>query len=180
MSWLLPLLLGVALTALLAVHARPLVASLWLAASSALLSVILYLIGLPYLAVVELSVGAGLITVLLAFAVSMAEDETLYRPILPRWVAAALAAGSAGILLWSLWPGLSAVVAQDGTDASFFEQVWANRQADILLQVVVVFTGVVGVLNLLADVQTREVPLPQPDVESGPEPAREVAQEVAR
>jgi uncharacterized MnhB-related membrane protein len=168
MSWLLPVLLGAALAALLAVHARPLVASLWLAASSALLSVVLYLIGLPYLAVIELSVGAGLITVLLAFAISMAEDETLYRPVLPRWLALVLTLVSTGLLLWSIWPGLAAAVAGTNTDGSFFEQVWYLRQADVLLQIVVVFTGVVGVLNLLADIQTRSMP------EAGP------IQEVAR
>jgi uncharacterized MnhB-related membrane protein len=162
MFWLLPVLLGVALTALLAVHARPLVASLWLAASSALLSVVLYMIGLPYLAVVELSVGAGLITVLLAFAVSMAEDETRYRPVLPRWLAVVLTLGSVGLLLWSIWPGLAAVAAGTGTDGSFFEQVWYLRQADSLVQIVIVFTGVVGVLNLLADIKTSDTPAAEP------------------
>jgi hypothetical protein len=71
------------------------------------------------------------------------------------------------LLLWSLWPGLAAVVSSTGTDASFFEQTWYNRQADVLLQIVIVFSGVVGVLNLLADVQTRSA--------VGNEPAQEAA-----
>lgn len=161
MLWILPLLLGMVVCAALAVQARPLVAALWLACCSALLSVALYLLNAPALAVVELSVGAGLITVLLAFAISMAEDDTQYRPVLPRWLSVLLVLAAAGGIVWLLWPGLAGYQMTGGMDASFFEQVWYSRQADLLLQIVIIFAGVVGVLNLLGDIQT----VPQPDEE---------------
>ena len=71
------LLLLAGLCAGMAVRTRPLHAALWLAALSAVVSILFYRMGAPELAVVELSVGAGLITVLLAFAISMAEDLSL-------------------------------------------------------------------------------------------------------
>lgn len=161
MLWIWPLLLGMLMCAALAIQTRPLIAALWLACCSALLSVVLYLLNAPALAVVELSVGAGLITVLLAFAISMAEDETQYRPVLPRWLSLGLVLAAAGGMAWLLWPGLAAFQPSGGTDASFFEQVWYSRQADLLLQIVIVFAGVVGVLNLLGDIET----VTQPDEE---------------
>ena len=69
------LIVGLILSAILTVRARPLTAALWLAVLSAITALLLYRLGAPEVAVIELSVGAGLITVLLAFAISMAEDE---------------------------------------------------------------------------------------------------------
>ena len=54
------LLLGAVVCAGMAVRARPLHAALWLAALSALISIVLYRLGAPEVAVIELSVGAGL------------------------------------------------------------------------------------------------------------------------
>lgn len=150
--WL--LLAGTVVCAIMAVHARPLVAALWLAGSSALLAILLYQIGAPALAVIELSVGAGLITVLLAFAISMAEEETQYRPVLPRWLSLLLVAAAVVALGWLLWPGVATLPAPPAADAPFYEHVWSNRRADLLLQVVIIFAGVVGILNLLGDIHT--------------------------
>ena len=57
------LLLAAIVCAAMAVRARPLHAALWLAALSALIAIVLYRLGAPEVAVIELSVGAGLITV---------------------------------------------------------------------------------------------------------------------
>lgn len=162
MSYIWLPLLGTIVCAIIAVHARPLVAALWLAGSSALLAIALYLVGATALAVIELSVGAGLITVLIAFAISMAEDETLYRPVIPRWLSLLLVAAAVGALGWLLWPGLSAVQPSATTDLPFYEHVWVTRQADLMLQIVIIFAGVIGILNLLADVQTSNTQADEP------------------
>ena len=56
---------------------RLLISALWLAGCSAILSILLYLMGAYQVAVIELSVGAGLVTVLFVFAISIAGDETI-------------------------------------------------------------------------------------------------------
>lgn len=159
------LIVGAILCAALAVRARPLAAALWLAALSALVSIFLYRLGAPEIAVIELSVGAGLITVLLAFAISMAEDETMPTPLVPRPFAWLLVLSACSALLWLLLPSLPSVRAAAVVDAPFMIEVWDNRVLDLAVQMAVVIAGVIGVLSLLGE--TRAV---APDV------AREMSQ----
>src|SRR5512135_612443 len=72
--------------AFMAFRAKQLIVSaLWLAGCSAILSILMYLLGAFTAAVIELSVGAGLVTVLFVFAISVAGDETIeVRSIIPR------------------------------------------------------------------------------------------------
>ena len=151
------LLLLAGLCAGMAVRTRPLHAALWLAALSAVVAILFYRLGAPELAVVELSVGAGLITVLLAFAISMAEDEAMPAALVPRPFAWLLVVVAGGALLWLLLPALPAV-RQVATDAPFIVQIWDNRALDLALQIVVVLTGVMGVLSLLGETRAPESP----------------------
>ena len=151
------LLLGAVVCAGMAVRARPLHAALWLAALSALIAIVLYRLGAPEVAVIELSVGAGLITVLFAFAISMAEDEAMPAPLVPRPFAWLLVAVAGGALLWLLLPALPAA-RQIASDDPFIVQIWDNRALDLALQIVVVLTGVMGVLSLLGETRAPESP----------------------
>ena len=151
------LLLAGVVCAAMAVRARPLHAALWLAALSALISIVLYRLGAPEVAVIELSVGAGLITVLFAFAISMAEDETMPAPLVPRPFAWLLVVIAGGALLWLLLPALPAV-RQVAADAPFIIQVWDNRALDLAVQIVILITGVMGVLSLLGETRAPESP----------------------
>lgn len=153
MSLYVALFLGVICCALLAVRSRPLVAALWLAALSALTAILLYLFDAPEVAVIELSVGAGLITVLLAFAISMAEDESMPAPLVPRPFAWLLILVACGLLLWLILPQLP-VASNAAADAPFFVQVWDNRLLDLLVQIAIIISGVIGVLSLLGESQT--------------------------
>ena len=64
---------------------RLLVSALWLAATSALVAMLIYLLGAPEIAVIELSVGAGLVTVLFVFAINIAgEDSQVVKTMLPK------------------------------------------------------------------------------------------------
>ena len=151
------LLLGAVVCAGMAVRARPLHAALWLAALSALIAIVLYRLGAPEVAVIELSVGAGLITVLFAVAISMAEDEAMPAPLVPRPFAWLLVAVAGGALLWLLLPALPAA-RQIASDDPFIVQIWDNRAIDLALQIVVVLTGVMGVLSLLGETRAPESP----------------------
>jgi len=161
------LLLAVA-CAILAVRSKPLTAALWLALLSAVVAILFYRLGARELAVIELSVGAGLLTVLLAFAISMAEDEAMPQALLPRPVAWLLVGVAVGALLWLILPQAPLVRQVAAVEVPFIVEVWDNRLLDTIVQLVIVVSGVMGVLSLLGETRraapesARVVPLPVP------------------
>jgi uncharacterized MnhB-related membrane protein len=159
----LALFVGAICCAVYAVRSRPLIAAIWLAGLSVIASILLYLHGAPEIAVIELSVGAGLITVLLAFAISMAEDESMPASLLPRPFARILVLVMIGLLLWLLLPQVPFVRATAQADAPFLLQVWDNRLLDLFVQIAIVISGIIGVLSLLGE--TRKGIAPQPEAE---------------
>jgi len=130
---------------------RLLTSALWLAGASALVALFMYILGAPEIAVIELSVGAGLVTVLFVFAINIAGDEAIsLRPLLPRplaWVVLLIAVVLIG---WLCLPALN-VNASVPQELRFATQLWENRSLDVLLQSVLIFAGVLGVIGLLAD-----------------------------
>ncbi|WP_162909822.1 NADH-quinone oxidoreductase subunit J [Aggregatilinea lenta] len=145
------LVAGAAVCALMAVRAQKLISSaLWLAGVSALAAIILYRLGAHQVAVVELSVGAGLVTVLFVFAISIAGDDTMQAaPRIPVRLAVGLLLIFAALLGWMILPldGIEAVSASGDLSAV----LWEDRALDVLVQVVLIFTGVLGVLGLLSE-----------------------------
>jgi len=125
------------LCAFLSLRARRLLYSaIWLAAASASVSAILYLLGAKYAAVVELSVGAGLVTVLFAFAINVAGETA---------------------------PEQRALISSGNIEGGIFTaHLWQERGIDVLIQLVLVFSGVLGILGLLAEAKG---PLEQPAAE---------------
>lgn len=140
---------------------RLLPAAVWLAGASAAVSITLYLLGAAQVAVVELSVGAGLVTVLLVFAITMAGEEPVAgRSVVPGHIALILVAAAALLLLWLVLP---LVVLSDAPpdDTTFMGIFWQARTADVLAQILLVFTGVLCLLGLMI-----EPPEPQIHVET--------------
>lgn len=137
-------------TAIQAVRApRLLTASLWLAGVSALVSLLLYTMGAYEVAVIELSVGAGLVTVLFIFAINIAGEETMAgRPLVPKSLAWGLVCLPILLLGWLILPLIdkSAPVS----DSTFADMLWQQRGLDILLQIALIGSGVLGLLGLLA------------------------------
>lgn len=151
------LMAGAALCAFMAVQAKRLLTSaLWLAGVSAFTAVALYQLGAQQVAVIELSVGAGLVTVLFVFAISIAGDDALGEtsPV-PARLAAALLLVFAALLAWMVLPldGLDGV----SWPSDFTAVLWGDRALDVLLQIVVIFTGVLGILGLLSEVSVAAV-----------------------
>jgi uncharacterized MnhB-related membrane protein len=139
--------------------ARLLVSALWLAGASALIALLLYELGAHEIAVVELSVGAGLVTILFVFAISVAGDEQMdASTVIPRPVAIALVVVAAVLLAWFALRQPELVVDKGvaGTAAGFAEALWQQRGLDVLVQIVLIFGGVLGVLGLLADAKTTK------------------------
>ena len=145
--------LGIVVCAIQAIRSqRLLMSALWLAGTSALVSVLLYLLGAHEVAVIELSVGAGLVTVLFVFAINIAGEEAIHlRSTLPRvliWVAVLAVAVLLGAMIF---PGVARTAALPTGAMSFATALWVDRKLDVLLQVVLIFAGVLGVLGLLSE-----------------------------
>ena len=138
-----------------AIRARGLIASaLWLAGVSALTALVLFLYGAHQVAVIELSVGTGLVTVLFVLAINIAGDI----PMAAGWVVPLpLAIGVSVLFVLEMgWFVLSALPApaSAGPAATVFSDVfWQGRGLDVLVQVVLIFSGVLGFLGLLAEVK---------------------------
>lgn len=132
--------------------AQLLIATLWLAGVSACIAFFLYVLGAHAIAVIELSVGAGLVTILMVFAITMVgEDSESHQPVVPRWMAIALPAAvlilAAGLLLNA---GISSS-ADSAPNENLSAVLWQLRGADVAAQLALIFAGVLGLLALLAD-----------------------------
>jgi uncharacterized MnhB-related membrane protein len=139
---------------------RLLYSALWLAGASALLATIVYQLGAPEVAVIELSVGAGLVTVLFVFAINIAGEETYVGPpLVPLW-AGGTAVLAVLVLLGALvQPIAGPAASQAGAEGTFAQVLWQARGLDVLVQMVLIFAGVLGLLGLLAE---SGAPLDQP------------------
>lgn len=128
---------------------RLLHSALWLAGVSVAVALMLYLIGAYLMAVIELSLSVGLITILLVFAISMvgadSPDHPVARPLNVPFVAAML------LLVIGLTLPLLVPPRDTGPEASFSMTFWQQREADVLAQIALIFSGVLGVLDLLTE-----------------------------
>jgi uncharacterized MnhB-related membrane protein len=174
------LVAGFTICAIQAMRARRLlVTALWLAGVSALVSVLLYMLGGPQVAVIELSVGAGLVTVLLVYAIGVAGEATHDMPsLIPKPLAWGLILLSAAMLGWLVWPmhGATSPVEEPG----FTNVLWEGRALDVWLQIMVVFSGVLGVLGLVASPRTSEERQIEPPVQGLPTPRSQISVEEVR
>lgn len=166
------LVVAVVVCAFLAMQAKRLLSSaLWLAGCSAFVSILFYLMGAAELAVIELSVGAGLVTVLFVLAISVAgEDPIELKAIIRKPIAWALVIIPIGLLAFMILPAVE--VARTTGEPGFAEVMWQQRGLDALVQSGLLFAAVVGLLGLLADVKVRvpakaKQPLQTPQAQGG-------------
>ena len=132
---------------------RLLASSLYLAGVSALVSVMLYLLGATEVAVIELSVGAGLVTVLLVYALSVVgEDAQDPASVIPKPLAFVLVVLAAGLIGWMTLPLMP--LPQATRDLLLVDVLWKKRALDVWIQMALIFSGVLGILGLLAESKT--------------------------
>jgi NADH:ubiquinone oxidoreductase subunit 6 (subunit J) len=140
---------------------RLITSALWLAGVSAILSVVFFQLGGWQVAVIELSVGAGLVTILFVFAINIAGDEAVEeRSLLPRSFVIGVMLLNTLLMGWFLFPVIPQIT--EGTEAPFSTMLWQQRGLDVLVQIVLIFAGVLGLLGLLAE---AKAPLDQPIAE---------------
>jgi NADH:ubiquinone oxidoreductase subunit 6 (subunit J) len=137
--------------AMAAIRASRLLASaLWLAGVSAIVALSFALMGAAQVAVIELSVGAGLVTVLFVFSIGIAGDEAIdARSVVPRPIALVLVLAASALATILILPGVAE--RSPTTEPAFAEVLWNIRGADVMLQLALIFSGVVGVLSLLTE-----------------------------
>ncbi len=149
--WFIVLTFVMLTCAFMAFRAKQLIVSaLWLAGCSAILSLLMYLLGAFTVAVIELSVGAGLVTVLFVFAISVAGDEAIeIKSIIPRPIALIISLVS--IVLLGFMTISSLVSLPATTELPFSDVLWQQRGLDMLVQSGLLFAAVVGMLGLLSE-----------------------------
>ncbi|MHB8088776.1 MAG: NADH-quinone oxidoreductase subunit J [Anaerolineaceae bacterium] len=150
--WYVLIAVGILACAILAISAkRLLISAIWLAITSALVALMLFLLGAPQIAVIELSVGAGLVTVLFVFAINIAGEDVIgLRSALPLplvWASIVLAAG---LIIFFIVRSLGLVQFPEVTGGVAASVLWQERYLDFLLQVVLILAGVLGVIGLLS------------------------------
>ncbi len=148
--------------AMISKHLLP--STLYLACVSALATVTLYLLGAYEVAVIELSVGAGLVTVLLVYALSVV-GEDVFDPtsIIPKPLAFLLVAGIGGLVIWMAYP----LTAHQNTNGELLlaDVLWKQRALDVWVQIALIFSGVLGVLGLLSE-KVHEQEIQAHDIET--------------
>ncbi|MBM3295413.1 MAG: DUF4040 domain-containing protein [Candidatus Aminicenantes bacterium] len=148
----LALLVGLVLFSVLAILARDLIKSaICLAAASLLLGIIFFRMGAPYAGVFEISVVAGLITVLFILTIALTKTEgdvresKLVRMVFPLFfVIFALIDALVMKGLLAKIPMLESA-ARGGT---FSDVLWRERTFDLVGQIAVILAGVFAVLAL--------------------------------
>ena len=142
---------GAIFSAIQSLRANSLLRSaIWLAGVSVLLSIVIYLLGAHQVAVIELSVGAGLVTVMFVFAINVAGDEGIgERSLIPKPLAWALIIFSSLLLIYYVLPIKTSTPSVSET--SLAAVIWQDRSLDLLVQVVLIYSGVLGLVGILAE-----------------------------
>jgi NADH-quinone oxidoreductase subunit J len=130
---------------------------LGLAATSVFVTLLMFMLGANLAAVFELSVCAGLITVVFVSTVAMTQpapraellDKTRKR--LRRYWYLPLILVAAGTALAFLTVDMPLITPPPAAEAEVKELLWKSRQTDLLGQVVVLLAGVMGVIVLFKE-----------------------------
>jgi len=124
--------------------------AIWLAGVSVLISIVIYLLGAHRVAVIELSVGAGLVTVLFVFAISVAGGEGIgERSLIPKPLAWSLIIFSGLLLIYFVLPIKASISTVSET--SLATVFWQDRSLDLLVQVALIYSGALGLVGILAE-----------------------------
>lgn len=153
-------------------------AALWLAGVSGVVTMMLYMVGAYPLAVIELSLSVGLITIFLVFAISMVGADVPDIPV-ARWMNWPLVIAMLLLVIGLTMPLLSPPT--DQSQPAFTVTFWQQREADVVAQLALIFAGVLGVLGLLTEVKRGKPARQQPTTEKADDrlPFRRIPEEDA-
>ncbi|HSA96795.1 MAG TPA: NADH-quinone oxidoreductase subunit J [Acidobacteriota bacterium] len=146
------LLIGLVLFSVLALALRDLLKSaISLAVASLLLGIVFFRMGAPYAGVFEISVVAGLITVLFILTIALTKsgeevrESKLANVVFPLVFVAFLVADA---LVMKALVGKVPALTSGAEAATFGEVLWKGRTLDLVGQIAVILAGVFAVLAL--------------------------------
>jgi len=133
------------------------VATAFLALSSVLLAIFLYLVGMHWAAVMELAVSAGLMTAIFASAIAMlkpsgdsSEEGAQKGSRFKRYIALPFILLILAAAVIYFFPGMdTGVVADASTAATSQMALWGDRALDIVGMALLILAGVLGVAALI-------------------------------
>ena len=135
-----------------------LMSAIMLAVTSAVLTVVLFVMGVQIAAIMELSVCAGLVTAIFASTISLtkvsdaeeqaAEKKERFARLIPLpFILIVLAAG-----IMILWPGMDLkITGATSADAASRAVMWDKNALDMLGLALVILAGVLGVAVLFKE-----------------------------
>jgi len=122
-----------------------------LATVSALLSIVFFQLGAPVAGVFELSVGAGLITVLVILTISFLQERREKGP--GHWLLWSVLSLTVVVCLLYLFQVLSSKIYTSPVPPAGWGQVgsvlWKMRSFDLLPQVLIILAAAFGILAML-------------------------------
>ena len=146
------LLIGVVIFSVLAIVLKDLLKSaIALAVASLLLGIIFFRMNAPYAGVFEISVVAGLITVLFVLTIALTKtDEEVRESRLVNWVFPLVFIAFIVIdaLVMKGLLGKVPALASGAESGTFGEVLWRSRTYDLVGQIAVILAGVFSVLAL--------------------------------
>jgi NADH-quinone oxidoreductase subunit J len=129
-----------------------------LAAASVMLTTIMYLLGAPLAAVFELSVCAGLITVIFVSVISLTkpaadeEDVAESKNRLKRYIYLPVIVIVIAMFVLIAKPDFNFIINNNGiSDSNVQNAIWNTRRLDILGQIIIILAGVLGVVILFKE-----------------------------
>jgi NADH-quinone oxidoreductase subunit J len=127
-------------------------ATIGLALTSAMLAVVMYSLGATFAAVLELSVCAGLISVVFVSVISLSQRKPFKEYVtrrlsrMRRFWPLPLVLIALGVALTFVHSPLTIAVPLPGGDGDVRTMLWTLRQMDLFGQILILLAGVFGVL----------------------------------
>lgn len=136
--------------------------AIFLALASAMLGIIMYLLGAGWAAVIEVSACSGLVTVIFISAISLSkmkkdEVQKLYSDKKRmKYLPVFLIVGGIAIIVLALAKDFTLISTAEKAVEDFRDVFWNTRQADILGQIVTILVGGIAVFVLFRDEDVKK------------------------
>ena len=162
MSLILILLIILIVTALMVVFSsKLLIGAISLALTSIMITILMFKLNSPIAAVFELSICAGLITVIFITTISFVKTETQEELIesrkrrLKKYIYLPILVALAGYLVSVVIKPLSLKLPEIIQETNVGNVLWDLRQVDLLGQAIVLLIGVFGIVVLFKEGQKK-------------------------
>ena len=162
MSLILVLLIILIVTALMVVFSsKLLIGAISLALTSIMITILMFKLNSPIAAVFELSICAGLITVIFITTISFVKSETQEELIdsrkrrLKKYIYLPILVALAGYLVSVVIKPLSLKLPEIIQETNVGNVLWDLRQVDLLGQAIVLLIGVFGIVVLFKEGQKK-------------------------